>query len=69
MLLLLLPLLLGGLAVALAMNAFPPLSLLALGAVALPGTVLATNHTLVVMVTTVPLRFNASGLGTLASSF
>ena len=69
LLLLLLPLLLGGLAVALAMNAFPPLSLLALGAVALPGTVLTTNQTLVVTVPTVPLRFNASGLGTLVSSF
>ena len=65
--LLLLLLLLGGLAVALAMNAFPRLALLALGVVPLLVTLLATNETLVVLVPTVPLCFHPSGLGTLAS--
>ena len=66
---LLLPLLLllGVLAVALALNAFPRLALLALGAVSLLVTLLATNKTLVVVVPTVPLFFHSSGLGTLAS--
>ena len=59
-------LLLGVLAVALAMNAFPRLALLALGAVPLIVTLLATNKTLV-LVPTVPLCFHSSGLGTLAS--
>ena len=67
LLLLLLLLLLGGLAVALAINAFPRLALLALGAVPLLVTLLATNKTLVVLVPTVPLCFHPSGLGTLAS--
>ena len=61
--LLLLLLLLGGLVVALAMNAFPRLSLLALGAVPLLVNLLATNKTLVVIVPTVPLCFHPSGLG------
>ena len=43
-------LVLGGLAVALVMNAFPRLVLLALGAVTLLVTLLATNKTLVVVV-------------------
>ena len=63
---LLLLLVLGGVAVALAMNAFPRLALLALGAVPLLVTLLATNKTLVVLVPTVPLCFHSSGLGTLA---
>ena len=65
-LLLLLLLLLGGLAVALAMNTFPRLALLALGAVPVLVTLLATNETLV-FVPTVPLCFHPSGRGTLAS--
>ena len=60
-------LLLGVLAVALAMNAFPRHVLLALGAVPLIVTLLATNKTLVVLVPTVPLCFHPSVLGTLAS--
>ena len=67
LLLLLTLMLLGVLAVALAMNAFPHLALLALGAVPLLVTLLATNKTLVVVVPTVPLCFHPSGLGTLAS--
>ena len=67
LLLLLLLLLPGALAVALAMNAFPRLSLLALGAVPLLVTLLATNKTLVVLVPTVPPCFHSSGPGTLAS--
>ena len=63
---LLLLLLLGGLAVALAMNAFPRLARLALGVVPLLVTLLATNKTLVVIVPTVPLCFHLSRLGTLA---
>ena len=47
---LLMLLLLGVLAVALAMNAFPRLALLALGAVPLLVTLLATSKTLVVLV-------------------
>ena len=47
--LLLLLLLLGGLAVALALNAFPRLALLALGAVPVLVTLIATNKTLVVL--------------------
>ena len=61
-------LLVGGLAVALAMNAFPRLALLALGAVPLLLTLLATNKTLVILVPTVPLCFHSGGLGTLAST-
>ena len=57
----------GGLAVALAMNAFPRLALLALGAVPLLVTLRATNKTLVILVPTVSLCFHSSGLGTLAS--
>ena len=53
-----------GLAVDLAMNAFPRLILLALGAVPLLVNLLATNKTLVVIVA--PLCFYPSGLGTLA---
>ena len=67
LLLLLMLLLLGVLAVALAMNAFPCLTLLALGAVPLLVTLLATNKTLDSLVPTVPLCFHPSGLGTLAS--
>ena len=69
----------GGLAVALAMDAVPRLtllvftllvftllvSLLVLGAVPLLVTLLATHKTLVV-VATVPLCFHTSGLSTLA---
>ena len=62
--LLLLLLLLGGLAVALAMTTFPRLALLALGAVPLLLTLLTTNKTLVVLVPTVSLCFPPSGLGT-----
>ena len=64
---LLLFLLLGSLAVALAMNAFPRLALPALGAVPLLVTLLATNKTLVVLVTTVAFCFHSSGLGAPAS--
>ena len=60
----LLLLLLGVLAVALAMDAFIHLALLALGAVPLIVILLATNKTLVVLVP--PLCFHPSGLGTLA---
>ena len=67
LLLLLLLLLLGVLAVALAMNAFLRFALLALGAVPLLVTLLATNKTLVVLVPTVPLCFHPSGFGTLSS--
>ena len=63
----LLLLLVGGLALALAMNAFPRLVLLALGPVPLLVTLLATNKTVVVLLPTVPLCFHSSGLGTLAS--
>ena len=59
-LLLLLLLLLGSLAVALAMNAFPRLALLHLGAVPLLVTLLATNKTLVVVVPVVSLCFHPS---------
>ena len=59
-------LLLGGLAVALAMNAFPRLALLALGAVPLLVTLLATSKTLIFIVPTVPLYFHPSGLDILA---
>ena len=65
--LLLLLLLLGVLALALAMNAFPRLAPLALGAVPLLVTLLATNKTLVVVIPTVPLCFHPSGLATQAS--
>ena len=66
-LLLLLLVVVGVLAVALAMNAFPRLALLALGAVPSLVTLLATNKTLVVLVPTVLLCFHPSGLGTRAS--
>ena len=59
-------LLYGGLVVALAMDTFPRLSLLALGAVTLIVVLLATHETLVVAVPTVPLCFHTSGLGSLA---
>ena len=65
--LLLLLLLLGVLAVAMAMNAFPLHAPLALGVVPLLVTLLATNKTFVVVVPTVPLYFHPSGLGTRAS--
>ena len=64
--LLLLLLLLGVLAVALAMDAFLRLALQALTAVPLLVTLLATNKTLVVFVPTAPLYFHLSGLCTLA---
>ena len=67
LLLLLLLLLLGVLAVALAMNAFLRRAQMALGAVPLLVTLLATNETLVVLVPMVPLCFHPSDLGTLAS--
>ena len=67
LLLLLMMLLPGVLAVALATNAFPRFALLALGTVPLLVTLLATNKTLVVLVPTVPLCFHPSVLGTLAS--
>ena len=54
-----------GLAVALAMDAFPRLALLALGAIPLLAYLLATYETLVVVPTT-PLCFSTSGLGILA---
>ena len=59
-------LLLGGVAVALVMNAFPRLALLTLGAVPLLVTLLAANKTLVVVVPAVPFCFHPSGLDTLA---
>ena len=65
--LLLLLLLFGVLAVALVLNAFLRLALLALGAVLVLVMFLAINKTLVVLVPTVPLCFYPSGLGTLAS--
>ena len=67
LLLLLMLLLLGVLAVALAMNAFSRLAPLALGTVPLLVTLLATNKTLVVLVSTVPLCLHSSDLGTLDS--
>ena len=63
---LLLLLLLGGVDVALAVNAFPRFVLLALGAVPLLVSLLVTNETLVVLLPTVPLCVQPSGLGTLA---
>ena len=63
----LLPLLLpGGMAVALARNAFHRLALLALGAVPLLVTLLSTNETLVIIVPTAPPCINPSDLGSLA---
>ena len=59
-------LLLGGLAMTLAMNASPRLALLAVGAVPLLVTLLDTKKKLVVLVPTVPVCFHPSGLGTLA---
>ena len=55
-----------GLAVALAMDAFPRLTLLALGAVPLLVTLLATHKALFVVVPTVPLCFHTGSLGSLA---
>ena len=62
----LLPLVYGGLAVALAMDAFDLLVVLALRAVPLLVTLLATHKTIVVLVPTVLLRSHTSGIGTLA---
>ena len=59
-------LLYGGVAVALATDAFPRLTLLALGPVPLLVTLLATHKALRVVVPTVPLCFYTSSLGTLA---
>ena len=67
MLRLLMLLLLGVLAVALAMNAFPRLALRALGSIPLLMALLATYKTFVVIVPTVSLCFHPIGLGTLAS--
>ena len=55
-----------GLTVAIVMDAFSRLTLLALGAVPLLVSLLATYETLVVVVPTTPLCFNTSGLGILA---
>ena len=55
-----------GLAVAMTMDAFPRLILLALGAVPLLVTLLATDKTLVFVVPTVPLCLHTSNHGTLA---
>ena len=66
--LLLLLLLLGVLAVPLAMKAFLCLTLLALGTVPLLVTLLAANETLVVLVPTISLCVHTGGLGTLASA-
>ena len=55
-----------GLAVALAMDALPRLTLLALGAVPLLVTLLATHKALLVVVPTVSLCFHTGSLGTLA---
>ena len=66
--LLLLLLLLGGVDVALAVNAFSRFALLALRVVPLLVILLATNRALVVLVPTVPLCFHARSLGTLVRS-
>ena len=55
-----------GLAMGLAMDAFPRLAPLALGAVPLLVTLLATRKALLVVVSTVPLCFHTGSLGTLA---
>ena len=55
-----------GLTVAMVMDAFPRLTLLALGAVPLLVSLLATYETLVVVAPTTSLCFNTSGLGILA---
>ena len=55
-------LLYGGLAVALAMDAFPRLTLLALGTVPLLVIVLASHRALFVVVPTVPLCFHTAAL-------
>lgn len=57
---------LGGLAMTLALDAFPRLTPLALGAIPLLLTLPATRNTLVIVVPTIPLNFHASGRGTLA---
>ena len=59
----LLLLVLAGVAVALAMNAFLHLGLLPLGADPMLVTLLATKKTLVAVVPAVPLCFHPSGLG------
>ena len=59
-------LLYSGLAAALAMDAFPRLTLLALGAVPLLVSLLATYETLVVVLPTILLCFHTSSLGILA---
>ena len=56
-----------GLAVALAMNAFRRLTMLASGAVLLLVTLLATNKILVGLVPTVPLCVHSTGLAAVAS--
>ena len=56
----------GGLAVAPVMDAFPRLTLLALGAVPLLVSLLATYETFVVVVPTISLCFDTSSLGVLA---
>ena len=61
-----LPLLYGGLSVVMVLDAFPRLTLLALRAVSLLASLLATYETLVVVVPTVLLFFHTSSLGTLA---
>ena len=50
----------------LAVDAFPHLTLLALGAIPLLVTLLATHKTLLVVVPTVPLPFHTSSLRILA---
>ena len=59
-------LLCGGLAVALVVDAFSRLTLLALRAAPLLVSLIATCETLVVVVPTPPLCFHTSGLGILA---
>ena len=61
----LLLLLLGSLALSLAINAFPRLALLALGTVPLLVTLHASPKTLIVTLRTVLLCFHPSHLGTL----
>ena len=56
----------GSLAVALVIDDFPRLTLLAMGTVSLLVSLLATYETLVVAVPTIPLGFHSSSLGILA---
>ena len=58
----------GGLAVALAMDAFFHLTLLAVGAVPLLVTLLASRKALLVVVPAVPLSFHTSSLDSRESS-